>query len=43
MNLDFTKIIIPTRRDRTTVGGRNLTEELASDRARILYSAPFRR
>lgn len=43
MSLDFSKIIVSKRRDKSTVEGRNLTEELASDRARILYSAPFRR
>ena len=36
-------LLVATRRDTTTVPNRNLTEELSSDRARILYSAPFRR
>jgi dGTPase len=41
MKLD--KILSAQRRKKTTKPGRTLTEELASDRSRVLYSSPFRR
>ena len=41
--MDFERIITAQRRSDTDVPGRNITEELASDRGRIIYSAPFRR
>jgi dGTPase len=41
--MDYIKIITSRRRHSSSVPGRNLAEELASDRARIIYSSPFRR
>jgi dGTPase len=41
--LELKDLITSKRRQNTTLPGRVLAEELASDRSRILYSAPFRR
>lgn len=41
--VDYSKIITSERRSKSRISGRNLTEQLASDRSRILYSAPFKR
>jgi len=41
--MNFETLITARRRKPTSISGRELAEELASDRSRILYSAPFRR
>lgn len=41
--MDYKKILSGDRRRRTSIADRNLTEELSSDRSRIIYSPPFRR
>lgn len=41
--MDLERLISSKRRKHTSITGRELAEELASDRSRILYSAPFRR
>lgn len=41
--MDFRRTITSKRRSISSVQERTLTEELASDKGRIIYSAPFRR
>jgi dGTPase len=41
--MDYSKLLSSNRRNETSIPNRNLCEELASDHARIVYSAPFRR
>lgn len=41
--MDYKQILSAKRTRTTSITGRDLTEELSSDRSRIVYSPPFRR
>ncbi|MEP7341306.1 MAG: dGTPase [Acidobacteriota bacterium] len=41
--MDYERLVTAHRRQKSKIENRNLSEELASDRSRIVYSPPFRR